>query len=637
MKQGKTAATRIPMRNRMDENVLAAQVTEISWERIIVHMTLELTPGPAFDPTIPLDFYLVAAFFKANAKFKAEKLSDTRYHLSMNVTNPGYCLCVPTGTYAIYVCQGDDILASPEISPELAPVLADRSRTFLHNNKTMGYCVNFSCQDDEEELGLVINIMDLKKAGLRVFNTDDRPEAKPTFRKKFMRKFNQLRKAVIKWDYSFFYHWHRLFHPKRTAKTIMFMSEQSETLSTNIMSVYDRMVARGMTDTEDEEYRVLFSARATVAKPHYGIPSWLQMLNKIAQAQMIFLDDHAPVFDWLQLKDTTTLVQLWHAGAGFKSSGYSRWGHNGCPAPYGCHRQYSYGIAGSRYIAHFFSEVFGINTEQVLPTGMPRMDEYLDADHRESKEAEIRCQYPIINGKKVILFAPTYRGKNHFDAHYPYQLIDFDRLYDFCGDEYVVLFKMHPWVSDPVPIPAGFEDKFVDVNKYPNINDLFYVVDLLITDYSSNIFEFSLMRKPMLFFAFDEIQYSFSRGFHRPYEESAPGRVCHTFDEVMDALEQHDYKYEKVEEYVKMQFDHIDSHASDRVIDWILLGNIPEDIQDRLDAIDAENQRLCDMDFTSLYVPGEGVMAPPNVPRDVDEDDQKSQSDADWTRPSTSA
>lgn len=265
-----------------------------------------------------------------------------------------------------------------------------------------------------------------------------------------------------------------------------------------------------------------------------------------------------------------------------------------------CHRQYRYGIAGSRQIGKFFSEVFGINDDQILPTGMPRMDEYLDKAFREKKTAELYEQYPMCKGKKVILFAPTYRGKNRKTAYYPYHMIDFQRLYDFCGEEYVVLFKMHPWVREAVPIEEAHKDRFVDANKYPNINDLFYITEILITDYSSNIFEYSLMRKPMLFFAFDKIQYSFSRGFHRDYEEAAPGKVCYTFAQIMDALEQKDYEYEKVEQYVDKHFDYIDSHASDRVIDWILLGNIPEDIQKKLRHIEKVNQRLPLLNFSAL-------------------------------------
>ena len=212
----------------------------------------------------------------------------------------------------------------------------------------------------------------------------------------------------------------------------------------------------------------------------------------------------------------------------------------------------------------------------------------------------------MCKNKKVILFAPTYRGKNKKEAFYPYELIDFDRFYQLCGEEYVVLYKMHPWVSAAVPIDSKYADRFIDVGTYPNINDLFYFTDLLITDYSSNIFEYSLMRKPMLFFAFDKIQYSFSRGFHRDYEESAPGKVCYTFEELLNAIQLKDFEYQKVEEYVEHHFDYIDSHASDRVIDWIVLGKIPEEIKNELHQNEIRNERMNSLDFTPELI-GEGT------------------------------
>ena len=165
-----------------------------------------------------------------------------------------------------------------------------------------------------------------------------------------------------------------------------------------------------------------------------------------------------------------------------------------------------------------------------------------------------------------------------------------------------MLFKMHPWVADAVPIEEQYKDRFADVGKYPNINDLFYITELLITDYSSNIFEYSLMRKPMLFFAFDEIQYSFSRGFHRDYEESAPGKICHTFDEVLQAIEKEDFEYPKVEQYVEKHFDYIDSGASDRVIDWIILGKMPDFVKKELAADAAVKKEL----ETLAFEPEEG-------------------------------
>lgn len=81
------------------------------------------------------------------------------------------------------------------------------------------------------------------------------------------------------------------------------------------------------------------------------------------------------------------------------------------------------------------------------------------------KIKELYEQFPMCRGKKVILFAPTYRGRNKKTAYYPYELIDFEKLYQICGDEYVVLFKMHPWVNKDIVIGKKYADKFLDVKN----------------------------------------------------------------------------------------------------------------------------------------------------------------------------
>ena len=108
------------------------------------------------------------------------------------------------------------------------------------------------------------------------------------------------------------------------------------------------------------------------------------------------------------------------------------------------------------------------------------------------------------------------------------------------------------------------------------------------------------MRKPMMFFAFDKVQYSFSRGFHRDYEESAPGKICYTFDELMDAFAKKDFEYEKVEEYVEKHFDYIDSHSSDRVIDWLILDKIPQEFRDALQKKQEEADYVSRLVFCDL-------------------------------------
>ena len=135
---------------------------------------------------------------------------------------------------------------------------------------------------------------------------------------------------------------------------------------------------------------------------------------------------------------------------------------------------------------------------------------------------------------------------------------------------------MHPFVEDPVPIPEEYKDRMVDLTKYENINDIFYITDLLITDYSSNIYEFSLMKKPMLFYAFDIDKYSKERGFHRDYRTNVPGKIVETFDDMIEAIEKKDFEFDKAREYIKNNFEHVDTHACDRIIEWIIQGNVPQ-------------------------------------------------------------
>lgn len=573
----------------LNESGITAFVENVEWERIHLTITVRLQSEGLVKYDIgQLDFLAVNGLGECRIVFDVDKVSEDVAKLHVNVTNNGEKRCVPRGTYRILICQQDMVLAECETSPAIADKMEDFSREFLYGGRGKSYNVNFYIADGAETLPFRMYCIPLSATDMNFpKNPKYRNNVHPI---KALKKCFFSTRPILRRVYK----WYSRMYKNRRPQTVLFMTEQNDRIASNLKAVSDRMVERGL----DKEYQILYSARMAAAYGQ-GKKSWIKLMKLLAQSGTIFIDDHAPVFDWLKLDADTTVVQLWHAGAGFKSSGYSRWGHEGCPAPQSCHRQYKYGIAGSRHIAPFFSEVWGINDENVLPTGMPRMDEYLEETHKQNKIAELYEQFPMCKGKKVILFAPTYRGKNKKTAYYPYELIDFENLYRLCGDEYVVLFKMHPWVNEDIVIEEQYADKFFDVKTYPNINDMFYIVDLLITDYSSNIFEYSLMRKPMLFFAFDKIQYSFSRGFHRDYEESAPGKVCYTFDELLKAIAEKDFEYEKVEEYIEHHFDYIDSGASDRVIDWILLGNIPEDIKEAIQKKEEKMEWMRSLDFSN--------------------------------------
>ena len=202
---------------------------------------------------------------------------------------------------------------------------------------------------------------------------------------------------------------------------------------------------------------------------------------------------------------------------------------------------------------------------------MARLDDFLDQEKIMQFKKDFYQEYPKLRNKKIILFAPTFRGTGQKEAYYDYDMLDLKQIYDFCGDEYVFLAKVHPFVTEKIQIPEKYQDRILDFAEYPNINDLYYVTDVLITDYSSNYYEYALLKKPVLFYTYDREKYELLRGVHRSVKEHAPGKICDNFEELMKALYEKDYEYEKIEKFVEDNFGEYDGRACDRIIDQILL------------------------------------------------------------------
>ena len=522
-------------------------INKIKWDRIWIYL---------YPDSYSEDTSLSIVSMNGETSFELKKCNEEKAY-KLNISNPGDCRMLPVGVYKFTDNNGLDALLSDKITARYL------NRRFPYFHSEREYRVQFS---DKNGFKLKVTDIEIKqtviqktKSDLRCFKNDS---AKKVLRGIYESEFRlHHRKSDV--DV------HKLKNPR-----ILLMSDQSEEMGSNMVALKHKLIASG--------YKPEEALRAITTK-HYSLKHWIKTLRKIAWADFIFLDDHSQTTDWLKIKGTI-ITQLWHAGAGFKSTGYSRFGMPASPAPESGHRQYNYGIAGSMKIRHFFSEVWGINDEMVLPTGMPRLDEFLDPDYKEMTINKILSAHPelckpssggrtLTKKDNIILFAPTYRGENKKNAYYPYDRLDMNRLYKLCKEtDSVIIFKMHPFVTYPVPIPKQFRDRMIDMTSYPNINDLFYITDLLITDYSSDIYEFSLMRKPMLFYSFDINDYSKSRGFHRDYRTNVPGKIVENFDAMIEAIQKKDFEYDKVEKYIENNFDNVDTNACQRIIDWIILG-----------------------------------------------------------------
>ncbi len=471
------------------------------------------------------------------------------FSITLNVTTFQGRRQIPDGIYYLSIFHGG-IDFEAGISVELAKRSFEISRPFVFDKRRQCYLVDFFATVDEQDPCLKIQVM----------------LAKTTIKKKFdMSRFiRETRDTIIKKLITLYYNVIYSISP-HNGKNILFSTESRGTLSGNLKAVYDRMIERGL----DKEYNISISERKA-AGGHSSRASWLRTVTLFAKADVILIDDYAPMLSWLKLNRGTILIQLWHAGVGFKSVGLCRFGTNGSPLLDNAHRQYDYAIVGSTALKKIYAEVFGIEEDAIIPTGLPRIDKVIDKEENQKKVDAFHAEHPELKGRKLILFAPTFRGVGALTATYPYEKLDMKRIYDMCGDEYAFIFKMHPFIKEKPEIPEEYSDRIIDMSGMGDINDLLPCVDILITDYSSVIYEFSLFRRPMLFFAYDRDSYAAIRGFQSDYDDFAPGRICTTFDELEKAIKTQDFQIEKVDRFVAENFDYMDSGASDRFIDWLL-------------------------------------------------------------------
>lgn len=347
------------------------------------------------------------------------------------------------------------------------------------------------------------------------------------------------------------------------------MLSETRDMGGNLKALDDRLKERGL----DKEFQITYSFHKTLESRRAKIFFlWLRLAVLTARQDYIFVDDYVPFFKYIKKDPRTKLIQVWHAGVGFKSVGYARFGESGSPYPYAAaHRQYDYAIVGGEALRDVYAEVFGINREKCLPYGLMRIDGYMDEEKITSFRENFYKEYPQFQNKKIILFAPTFRGNGQRSAHYPYSVLEQDKIYDMCGDEYVFLIKMHPFIRKRLLIEEEYKDRIIEFSDYPDINQLFYVTEILITDYSSNIYEFSLQKKPIISFAYDKAEYELIRSVHRTLDKYAPGKVCTTLDEVVDTIKKKDFEMEKLYKFVSENFDETEGYACDKVIDNILL------------------------------------------------------------------
>jgi len=283
--------------------------------------------------------------------------------------------------------------------------------------------------------------------------------------------------------------------------------------------------------------------------------SCIHQFFAINTSRVVILDYNNYVANGFKRKGVQVL-QLWHATGAIKKFGndaFRDYPINGYDAL----------IVNSEAFKPIFASAFSMDESKIHVTGIPKTDRFFNEDKRKSDRVLLESIYPQIKNKKVILYAPTFRGKlfhgfNHMN-------IDLQKVIASLDDDYVILYKMHPLISE-----VCFEDsdRVINCNSM-SIRKLFSITDFLISDYSAIIYDFSVYEKPMIFYTPDLEEYEQKVGIYFDYKTEIPGPICETEEELIACLKENTFDLDKVKQFKHKYFQYFDGKSTQRVVSLI--------------------------------------------------------------------
>ena len=310
----------------------------------------------------------------------------------------------------------------------------------------------------------------------------------------------------------------------------------------------------------------LFTAALRIAKRSY----------RVATSRVVIVDDYFfPIYP-VRKRSGVTIIQVWHACGAFKRFGRatlaSEWGADEIFLKWvPIHSNYDLTLVSSASIAQIYADAFGQSVETVTAVfGIPRTDALAPSPRRDAAEREMRARLGLTDNRTTILYAPTFRGADLKGARAP-ELLDIAALHRVLGDQYRLILRLHPFVKSAMRIPDEARDFVVDASREPDVNEVMLAADILVTDYSSIIFEYSLLNRPMAFLAPDLDAYERERGFFFDYRSGVPGPVVDTTEQLITWINAKAFDLQRVANFATESFDVMDGHATERLVEQVVL------------------------------------------------------------------
>lgn len=332
---------------------------------------------------------------------------------------------------------------------------------------------------------------------------------------------------------------------------VIFADAKNAKLPYSMIAMYDEMNRRGY---HVENWCVNFDEFSIKKKLCY----LRDFMKRYSQSKYVFICDYFLPVSSCRKKSETMVIQLWHATGMLKKFGFDAPDDLGKQKKLNGTKNIDLWLASSDMCVPIIMQATRVEKSVVQALGIPRTDIFFSEVYKNDCKEEFYNQYPECRNKKLILWAPTFRG-NAKDGTLE-GVDEILQLQKLGNEDYHVLIKVHPHL----------EKKYKINNCDITPEQLYPVIDLLITDYSSTLFDCYLCGKPFMIFAPDYETYMSGRGCYIDYEKDLGCNITKTLEELYTEVKRLlsiPDEFQNI--YLDKQLEKCDGHATSRVADYV--------------------------------------------------------------------
>ncbi len=346
------------------------------------------------------------------------------------------------------------------------------------------------------------------------------------------------------------------------ANRVVLATARTARLEGNLLHIYRAM----RTARPDIEYVLLLEPYS------YGLPGKLAYFMRLARgmyhlrtARLFVVDNAYLPIHVAPHRPGTTVVQVWHAAGALKRFGVDTARPLREPERSFLHRYYDFVVTAAEASRRPWAAALRTPPERVLPLGTPRTDFFFDVEAVAAARNRVQAAYPALLGRRVVVYAPTFRGRGMGKHAAP--SLEAERLRAALPPSYALVLKSHPNLDASRVSTAGYD---VVADAGMELNDLLVATDILITDYSSAIFEYALLRRPLVLLTGDVAEYERDPGLYVDYRTEMIGTRVSDTDEVIDAIVSGRFDLSGYDAFIEHHLRACDGRASARFVERFL-------------------------------------------------------------------